>query len=228
MTSLALLSGGLDSTVALALALLEGPASFALTADYGQRGAAREIEAARRIAAELGIEHRIVDLQFLGKLKGNALTDPSRRLPEPSVADLEGPPAERSADAVWVPNRNGLLVNVAASFAEALGVDQIVVGFNAEEGATFPDNSEAFLRASNAALAFSTKGRVRVVSPTLRMRKVDIVREGRRLRAPLQWVWPCYEGGDGPCGTCESCVRFARACREAGEAGTLETVWRTR
>jgi 7-cyano-7-deazaguanine synthase len=224
-TSLALLSGGLDSTVALALARSEGPVGLALTANYGQRSAAREIEASRRIAAALGVAHRVVDLEFLGELGGNALTDRARRLPTPGERDLSGAAAERSADAVWVPNRNGLLVNAAAAFAEALGLRRILVGFNAEEGETFPDNTGAFLDAANAALEFSTRGRVRLESPTLRLQKREIVIAGSRAGAPLEWVWPCYEGGASMCGVCESCVRFERARRDAGDAGAFQSAW---
>ena len=227
-TSLALLSGGLDSTVALALALREGPVRLALTVDYGQRCAGREVEASRRIARDRDVEHRVVDVRFLGALGGNALVDPKRPLPKPGESDLIGAAAQRSADAVWVPNRNGLLVNVAAAFAEALGVDRIIVGFNAEEGETFPDNTAGFLEATNAALVYSTRGRVRLASPTLTMRKAEIVIEGRRAGAPLEWVWPCYESGEMPCGACESCVRFERALRDAGLAGSFESAWRRR
>jgi 7-cyano-7-deazaguanine synthase len=129
---------------------------------------------------------------------------------------------------VWVPNRNGLLVNVAAAFAEALGCARVVVGFNAEEGETFPDNTAAFVETCNAALDLSTRGRVGVWSPTVSMRKASIIVEGRRAGAPLEWVWPCYAGGEAPCGTCESCVRFERARREAGAAGIFESAWRRR
>jgi 7-cyano-7-deazaguanine synthase len=228
MISLVLLSGGLDSTVALALALREGKVGLALTADYGQRSAAREVEAARRIAAILGVEHSVVDLRFLGRLGKSALTEATSTLPTPSEKDLSGEAAKASADRVWVPNRNGLLVNVAAAFAEALGMGAVVVGFNAEEGETFPDNTPRFVDAVNDSLALSTRERVRLTSPTLHLSKSRIVIEGRKAGAPLEWVWPCYEGGDRLCGRCESCMRFERARREAGPLGAFESAWKER
>ncbi|MBI1849898.1 MAG: 7-cyano-7-deazaguanine synthase QueC [Planctomycetes bacterium] len=227
-TYLALLSGGLDSTVATALARQRGRVGAAVTADYGQRSAAREVEASRRIAHALEIPHRVVDLRFLGQLGGNALTDAAKALPTPRDRELTGDAAQRSADAVWVPNRNGLLVNVAAAFAESLGLAQVVVGFNAEEGETFPDNTAAFVDATNRALVLSTRGRVQLTSPTLHLRKREILIEGRRIGAPLEWVWPCYAEGETLCGVCESCVRFERARREAGEAGSFQSAWRSR
>ena len=117
---------------------------------------------------------------------------------------------------VWVPNRNGLLIAVAAAFAEARAARAVVVGFNREEGATFPDNTEQFVERTNAALALSTRGGVEVVAPTLSLDKAGIVRLGVEIGAPLEWVWSCYEGGPAPCGRCESCRRSLRAFERAG------------
>jgi 7-cyano-7-deazaguanine synthase len=116
-----------------------------------------------------------------------------------------------SAAAVWVPNRNGVFINIAAAFAESLGCEAVVCGFNAEEGQTFPDNTAEYAQAATAALAYSTLSQVRVWSPTQDLTKVEIVALARRIGAPLQHVWSCYEPGPEPCGECESCLRFARA-----------------
>jgi 7-cyano-7-deazaguanine synthase len=204
MKAVALLSGGLDSTVAFALRARQ--TVLALTVDYGQRSARREIAAARRTAARYRVPHRVLRLPWLG---GGALVDRSRRLPSP---DLERPAETRaSAAAVWVPNRNGVFIAAAAALAERMGASRVVVGFNREEAATFPDNSAAFLAASNRALDFSTQRRVRVESPTLRWDKARIVREARRREIPLDSLWPCYEGGRTWCRRCESCLRSLRA-----------------
>jgi 7-cyano-7-deazaguanine synthase len=115
-----------------------------------------------------------------------------------------------------VPNRNGVLVNIAAAFAERLEADTVVVGFNREEAATFPDNGVEFVEAATRALALSTRKGVRVACPVGGLRKDEIVRLGREIGAPLREVWPCYEGGERMCGTCESCRRFRRALARAG------------
>ncbi|HTF55957.1 MAG TPA: 7-cyano-7-deazaguanine synthase QueC [Planctomycetota bacterium] len=204
MKAVALLSGGLDSTVAFAIRARD--TILALTVDYGQRASRREIASARKTAARYRVPHRVLRIPWLG---GGALVDRSKRLPRP---DLERPAQTRaSAAAVWVPNRNGVFIAAAAALAERMGASRVVVGFNREEAATFPDNSAAFLAAANRALEYSTQRRVRVESPTLRWDKARIVREARRRRIPLGGLWPCYEGGRTWCRRCESCLRSLRA-----------------
>jgi len=210
-----LLSGGLDSAVNLAYARHEMEVVLCLTADYGQLAARREIEAARRLARHYKVPHRVVRLPFLAGLDTSALTG-RRRLPHLEVRELDDRArTTETARAVWVPNRNGLLINVAACYAEVLGATHIVVGFNREEAATFPDNSAAFLDAVNRALTYSTLNRVEVVSYTLRLTKEDIVRLGNRLGVPWAFVWSCYRGEKEPCGRCESCRRLQRAFLQA-------------
>jgi 7-cyano-7-deazaguanine synthase len=220
MRAVGLLSGGLDSTVALALVSARrlGTVELALTVDYGQRAAAREVESAQKIAGRLGVPHRVVALPFFRELGGGALLDARLELPRPGRAELDrgGRAVVESADRVWVPNRNGVLIEVAAAYAEATGADSVVVGFNREEAATFPDNSRGYLEAMNGALAFSTRGRVKLASPTAELDKVEILRAGRDCGVPLALIWPCYEGGSDPCGTCESCQRLRRASDRAG------------
>lgn len=219
MAAVSLLSGGLDSIVATWLAAREVPVALALTCDYGQRAAAREIEAAGRVAAALGVPHQVVPLPWLPAVAGDALTRHDRALPHPEAADLDSAVAEETAAAVWVPNRNGLLLNIAAVYADALGCEAVVVGFNAEEGATFPDNTPAYATAAEAAFSYSTRGGCRVLSPTLALTKVQIVQAGQAAGAPLQYAWSCYEGGPVACGRCESCRRSQRAFARARELG---------
>ncbi|MBI4879340.1 MAG: 7-cyano-7-deazaguanine synthase QueC [Planctomycetes bacterium] len=229
MTAVALLSGGLDSTVAAAAAARSGaPLLLALTVDYGQRAAANEIRAARAAARALGVRHRQVSLSFLGKLTTTELVNRSRALPflaDGELDDARGAAAE-SMRAVWVPNRNGLFIAIAAAFAESLGAGEVVVGFNREEGATFPDNSAAFLERMSAALELSTLSAVKVVSPTLGLDKGEIVRLGYEIGAPLRQVWSCYAGGRRHCWHCESCRRLERALRAAGMWERFNDEWK--
>lgn len=216
--SVVLLSGGLDSAANLAFAVERDEVALAVTADYGQRAAAREIAAARALCGYYGTEHRVLELPWLGGLGGSALTDPSVRLPHPEPSKLDD--ARRAAEtarAVWVPNRNGVLIAAAAALADRLRAERVVVGFNREEAATFPDNSQAFLDAMSAALRYSTANGVTVHSYTSGWVKREIVGALRDLTRsfPFERVWSCYEGGPSPCGACESCRRFARAMEEA-------------
>ena len=210
--AVALLSGGLDSVVATWAAQQTHDIALALTCDYGQRAAAQEVRAAAAVAQLLECPHVVVELRWLGSLGGNALTDAARDIPHPRADELDNvQAAQATARAVWVPNRNGVLLNVAAAYAEAWDCDAIVVGFNAEEAATFPDNSPAFMAAATDFFAHSTFRRPQVISPTAMLDKRQIVALGRKLGAPLQHIWSCYGGDEKPCGRCESCRRLARA-----------------
>jgi 7-cyano-7-deazaguanine synthase len=212
----ALLSGGLDSTVSTALAARELGVLAAVTFRYGQRAAGEEVRSARRIARALGIRHRVISLPWLGRLGGGALTDPSLAVPAIGKKDLESGRALSAARAVWVPNRNGLFINAAASLAEAWGAAWIVAGFNREEAGAFPDNGSEFVRAVNASLRRSTLSGVRAVSFVQGMDKTAMVEAGLRVGAPLSEIYSCYRGDAMHCGTCESCRRLERAFRAAG------------
>jgi 7-cyano-7-deazaguanine synthase len=221
MALIALLSGGLDSTVALALALetgTRGADALALTFRYGQRSERSEVRAAEHIARKLGVEHRSLDLPFLRELAVGPLVGKGGDLPRPDEVDLEpgAGKAREGAAAVWIPHRNGLFVAIAATLADARGGGKIVVGFNREEGETFPDNSLPYLEAVNHALRFATREDVEVVSPTANLDKTDILREGFRTSAPLDRIHSCYEDRDPFCGTCESCARLRRGLERSG------------
>lgn len=208
-TAIATLSGGLDSGVAAALfaAVPGNRIAAAVFFAYGQRASVPEQRAACALAACLGVSLHTIELPWLATLaqqSGSALADRSRALPRGTVAN---PGDAASAKAVWVPARNAVFVSVAAAFAETLGADCVLAGFNREEAVTFADNSAEFLAAATAMLALGTRTRVRVESPTLGMDKPAIVAAARRLGFTAADFWSCYEGGDQRCGTCESCLR---------------------
>jgi len=213
VTALALLSGGLDSTVAAALHQARtGPVALGLCVDYGQRAAVPELRAAQAVGAALRFPVLATCLPLLAEITDTALVRRDRPVPHPEPGRLDSA-APASADAVWVPNRNGVLVNLAAAVAEARGLRFVIVGFNAEEAATFPDNTPRFVERLNACLQDSTRGRVAVVCPTLHLTKAQLLAEGLAVGAPVQFAWSCYEGGERPCGRCESCLRRERAER---------------
>ena len=211
--SIVLLSGGLDSTVNFKRSVDRGEAALALTFDYGQRSARREVASARAMARRYGVPFRAMKLDWLAGITHTALVDRAKRLPSPALQaldDVRGA-ALRTAKAVWVPNRNGVFIAIAAALAESMGCSQIVVGFNAEEAATFPDNSADFIAAANRALRLSTLAKVRVVSYTAKLDKKGVVRLGRKINAPFDLMWSCYEGRSAMCWKCESCLRLKRA-----------------
>jgi 7-cyano-7-deazaguanine synthase len=222
--ALLLLSGGLDSTVAAGLASRDRRIAVAFTVDYGQKAAKQELAASYALATRMGFEHRTLYVPFLREASKGALVDRFADVPKPALADLDdsrGKAAESAAQ-VWVPNRNFVFIAAAATFAETNDVKTVIVGFNREEAATFPDNSKAFLDAVNAALKYSTRNGVEVVAPTAAMDKKAIMAVAMELDLPVEWCWSCYLGGDGPCGTCESCLRFERAVDAAGARAWLE------
>lgn len=207
MKGVAILSGGLDSTVSLAVAVQKMRVALAITFDYGQRAAKRERDASARIAKHYRVPHKVIETPWLAALTGTALVNRKARLPRHEMS-------VRSAKAVWVPNRNGCFIEIAAAHAESAGAQRLITGFNREEAATFPDNSKGYVGAVNEALSYSTANGVKVVSYTIDLDKKEIVRLGRRLRAPLDHIWPCYEGGKKWCGSCESCLRSLRALND--------------
>jgi 7-cyano-7-deazaguanine synthase len=206
-----LLSGGLDSGVALAeWRAAGGTVAVALTADYGQRAAAQEAAAGGRLAARWQVPWQALPLPWLGEAArqaGCALTT-DRPLP---AGSREVPGDASSAAAVWVPARNLVLCAAAAAFAEALRAGHVVVGFNREEAATFPDNSAGFVAALTATLRHACRVPVALASPTLALDKRGIVARARALGLGQADFWSCYGGGDAPCGRCESCARSMRA-----------------
>ncbi|MBM7855287.1 7-cyano-7-deazaguanine synthase [Desulfohalotomaculum tongense] len=216
MKSIVLLSAGLDSTVCLAQAVRESKVELCLTFDYGQRAAKQEIKHARALAEHYNVTHRVLKLDFFKHFQNSALISDNVQIPAPEKESLDClPRARETAAAVWVPNRNGIFINIAAGFAETLKCQLVVTGFNAEEAAAFPDNSAEYVIAANEALSYSTANGVRVVSYTQRLNKTEIVQLGQRLGVPWQHVWSCYYGGEEMCGRCESCRRFYRGLEQA-------------
>lgn len=211
-----LLSAGLDSSFNLVKALEAFRVRLALTFQYGQKAAVREIDRAGRLAAHYKVPHRVVDLSWFAQFSKTALVGDAQ-VPqghEVQIDDINR--SMQTAERVWVPNRNGIFLNVAAGFAEGLGASVVIPGFNVEEASTFPDNSQEFLAAMDASLSYSTSGRVRTFCFSTQMVKTEIVREALAAGLDLSILWPCYLNGERWCGTCESCLRFERAVQANG------------
>jgi 7-cyano-7-deazaguanine synthase len=222
-SNLVLLSAGLDSAVNLLMALEQGGVDVAVTVDYGQRAARREEERSRALCDAHGVDHMVLDASWLAGIAGDALTSPQAELPRVEPGRLtDQTQAYENMRAVWVPNRNGLLANMGASVAEARGLAWVVMGLNAEEGAAFPDNTDAFVRETNRALGHSTLSGVKLRSFTIAWDKLAIMREAIRCELDFRYVWSCYNGEELMCGLCESCARLLAAASSLRVAGRLE------
>lgn len=207
--SIILLSSGLDSSVNLAVANKKTEILFALTFDYGQEAAKREIYYSKKLCGFFKVRHKIIKLDFYKEFVKDKI------IPKMLTSDLNKTAiTKKTAKAVWMPNRNGLFINIAAALAEKYGADLIITGFNKEEAQTFPDNSKEFVRKINESLKYSTLNKVKVKSFTQDLDKARIYKLGQRLNLPFGFIWPCYKGGKTICGVCESCMRYKRAKKQ--------------
>ncbi len=217
-SAVVLLSSGLDSTFNLYEALHRGwRVPLAITFNYGQRAALREIEHSQKLCRELGVSHKVVEVPFFREFTSTALVNPQAAIPAGADVDISNlRNSEKTAERVWVPNRNGILLNIAAGFAEGLGVEAILPGFNAEEAATFPDNTDDFMKALDGSFRFSTANHVKVVCFSSAFDKTEIVKQSQKLKIPFKDLWPCYFDQPEICRRCESCQRFLRALKLNG------------
>lgn len=198
--AVALVSGGLDSVVSLAQATTELDVRLVLFFDYGQRALERERNAVLGAVNYYGLPWREVRIDWLADLAPQGMT---QRGGEVGALD--------SLDAVWVPNRNGVFLNVGAAFAERYNCGRVVTGFNRDEAEEFPDNRPEYAYRVNHALELSTRNAVRVVSYTQNLGKREILELGAKLGAPLSVIWSCYHGDDVMCGRCTSCNHLKAA-----------------
>lgn len=215
-----LLSGGLDSSTTLALALREGYECHALTVRYGQRHEL-EIERASRIASALGAaSHRIVsaDLAFAG---GSSLTDPGLEIPAGRTESEMG----SGIPSTYVPARNTVFLALALAWAEVLGARDLFLGVNAVDYSGYPDCRPEFVAAFESLAEVATRAgaegeRYRVRAPLLRKTKAEIVRQAVELRIDLSLTLSCYDPSEKgePCGTCDACLLRRRGFEEAGVA----------
>lgn len=213
-----LLSGGLDSATAAAMAKAEGYELHALTFRYGQRHA-REVESAKGIAAALGaVQHLILDLD-LRQIGGSALT---ADIPVPKGRGLEE--IGTGIPVTYVPARNTIFLSYALAWAEVIGSDAIVLGINAIDYSGYPDCRPeyiaAFERMANLATQAGIEGgsRLTIHTPLIHLTKAEIVRQGAALGVDFQLTWSCYDPNpDGqPCRACDSCILREKGFAEAG------------
>lgn len=202
MRSVVLLSGGLDSATALAIARARGDECYTLAFDYGQRHRA-ELDAARRVSKALGAAaHRELTLP-IGELGGSALTDRSIAVPEQPTAGIP---------VTYVPARNTVFLSLALAWAEVLDAGRIVIGVNAVDYSGYPDCRPEFIAAFERLARLATKrgvegGEIAIDAPLVTLSKADIVRRGTELGVDYALTVSCYQADDQgrACGRCDSC-----------------------
>jgi 7-cyano-7-deazaguanine synthase len=173
--------------------------------DHGQRALEKERAAVVGVVSYFGLPMREVDVRWLAELS-------------PEGMRQEGPQEPlNTLDAVWIPNRNGVFLNVAAAYAESYRCDVLITGFNRDEAEEFPDNRAEYATRVTHGLEMSTRNAVRVQSFTQDLGKKEIIELGARLRAPLSVIWSCYHCGELMCGRCGSCRRLRQALNEVDD-----------
>ncbi len=214
--SIALLSGGLDSSTATALALEANHNVIALSFDYGQKHS-KELTAAVNIAKHLNIEeHYIIEVN-LAAWGGSSLTDNKQNIPIDGIK-------KNMIPNTYVPGRNTVFIAIGLSLAEAKEANNLLLGVNIMDYSGYPDCRPDYLQAYQDLANLSSKmGRsgqgVQLLAPLMKMGKLEIIKEAIRLDLPIEKTWSCYKGEQQPCGVCDSC-----RIRDAGlkQAGRLD------
>ena len=211
-----LISGGLDSAVAAAIARSDGYELYALTVDYGQRHG-REIRAAKNVAKALKVAKHKVIMVPLSEFGGSALTDSRAEVPVSRRMKDIG----RDIPATYVPGRNTVFLSIALSWAEAIDAKAVFIGAHSLDYSGYPDCRPEYIEEFRKLSALATKrgieGRpVRIEAPLLQMGKREIVVRGKELKVPFELTWSCYLGGEKACGKCDSCLIRLKAFEDAG------------
>ena len=211
--AISVLSGGLDCTVATS-AYAKEYEIHAITFNYGQKAFKQELKASKAICEKMGFKHCVIDLPWLAKISNSTLNT-SEDIPKVSEDDLDDlKKSSQTASSVWVPARNMVFTSIATSYAESIGAEIIIVGWDAEEAATFPDNSKEFLNAFNELIEIGSPENIKIEAPAIDLNKEEIVELGLEVGAPMELSYSCYAGRDKHCGVCESCMRRKRAFKK--------------
>ncbi|MCM8769703.1 MAG: 7-cyano-7-deazaguanine synthase QueC [Candidatus Omnitrophica bacterium] len=205
-----LLSGGMDSAVAAAVAKAEGYSLYGLTFNYGQKNR-REIVSARRIATWLKFkEHWIIRVYLLPE--SSSLTNPEKKIPTRITKFIPS---------TYVPGRNTLFISYGLAYAEALNAETIFIGINSIDYSGYPDCRPKYIRQFqkliNLALKKTISGKKLVLrAPLLHLSKDQIIKKGLELGLDFSLTWSCYRSGEKPCGVCPACQLRLEGFRKAG------------
>lgn len=206
-----LLSGGMDSVTALHHAAREHDVVSALSFDYGSKHNASEIPCAQWHAAQLGVPHTVIALPFVNEHFASDLLQSGGDIPD-------GHYAEENMKRTVVPFRNGIMLSIAAGFAESRGAEGLVIAAHSGDHAIYPDCREPFMQAMSDAIRLGTYVEIEVLRPFIHTDKTGIARLGAELGVDFARTWSCYKGGATHCGTCGTCVERREAFLLAGIA----------
>ena len=214
MKAVVLLSGGLDSTVCMAVAKSKGLDVYPISFNYHQRHSI-ELECAKKVAAYYNVKkHLIIDTN-MNEIGGSALTDAAIAVPEGDTERADIP-------VTYVPARNLIFLSYALCYAEVVGADAVYIGVNAVDYSGYPDCRPEFIQKFQDLADYATKAsaadhrQIKVITPLQKLSKKDIVLLGTELKAPLEYTHSCYNGGEKACGTCDSCQLRLKGFAEAG------------
>ncbi len=214
MKAVVLLSGGLDSTVCMAVAKSKGLDVYPISFNYHQRHSI-ELECAKKVAAYYNVKkHLIIDTN-MNEIGGSALTDATIAVPEGDTERADIP-------VTYVPARNLIFLSYALGYAEVVGADALYIGVNAVDYSGYPDCRPEFIQKFQDLADYATKAtaadhrQIKVITPLQKLSKKDIVLLGTELNAPLEYTHSCYNGGEKACGTCDSCQLRLKGFAEAG------------
>ena len=212
-TTIALLSGGIDSATAACIAMEAGQKVIGLSFDYGQRHL-KELQAASDLAKDLNLEDHITIKIDLSSWGGSSLTDTSQIIPTKGIQ-------KNTIPNTYVPGRNTIFVAIGLSLAEARGANRIALGINAMDYSGYPDCRpdylEAYQELANLSSRVGREGKgIKLWAPLLDWEKTKIFKEALRLKIPIEKTWSCYQGEIKPCGKCDSCRIRNQALREIG------------
>ncbi|MBI2469754.1 MAG: 7-cyano-7-deazaguanine synthase QueC [Planctomycetes bacterium] len=211
--AIVLVSGGMDSCVTAAIANIHYQLAL-LHINYGQRTESRELKAFRDIASYYKIpEERILisDIDFLSKIGGSSLTDPSM-----CIQDAQ--PDKKEIPTSYVPFRNTILLSIAVAWGEVIGARKIFIGAVEQDSPGYPDCKPPYYKTFNELVRAGTRPTtsLTVETPLIDKTKAEIVKMGISLHAPLHLSWSCYKNTDNACGVCHSCYLRQKAFKEAG------------
>lgn len=213
--AISVFSGGLDCTVASCV-YDKDYEIHAITFNYGQKAFEQELNASENICKKMGWTHEVIDLPWLAEISNSSLNTDAE-IPEIAEEDLDDlDKSGETASNVWVPARNTVFTSIALSYAESNDTDIIIVGWNGEEGTTFPDNSKEYLNEFNKLINVGSPEKIRIEAPCIDLNKEEIVKLGVEIGAPIDLSYSCYKGETEPCGVCESCMRRKRAFKKIG------------
>ena len=204
MKVIVLLSGGMDSVTALHDALQSHTVVGALSFDYGAKHHAKELPMAAWHCSSIGIPHRIVPLAFIAEEFSSDLLQRGGAIPD-------GHYDEETMKSTVVPFRNGIMLSIAAGFAESNDAGAVVIAAHSGDHAIYPDCRETFMDPMARAIREGTYARIELLRPFIATDKAGIVRRGAELGVDFSKTWSCYKGGDLHCGTCGTCVERREA-----------------